>query len=491
MMNERIKSWLSAPVFQDDEDKTRKARILHLLQSSMLAALLLATLGAFFVFVNKALSLVLITIMFAFVLVSYGLAIRGRILAASRMFVSELWVIFSLTVLFTGRFNTSYVSLHLAVVVMAGILLGLRPAITFSALSIFLGLGLAVMESMGLSLPRYFPVLPMAGWFTWVLSFVLILAPLTPTIQDIAQSAAALREQQRFIESILAATPNIIHIYDLQEQRSLFSSHSLIAALGYTAEETKPSGHAFLKQLFHPEDYAELLNLHGQWKTAKSGEALTAEYRLRHKDNEWRWFMERNMIFRRNVDGTAQQLAGTITDITERKQLETELERLATTDPLTGALNRRQLIHLAEIELKRARRYGHPTSAIMLDVDHFKQINDTHGHTAGDKVLVELTQLLKRKARVSDLVTRYGGEEFMVVLPETTLTAAQEIAERIRHTVAETSFIIEGQTIRFTVSLGVTSSETVGQDFEALLKETDRLLYQAKQTGRNRVSTST
>ena len=176
-----------------------------------------------------------------------------------------------------------------------------------------------------------------------------------------------------------------------------------------------------------------------------------------------------------------------VRDITERKRLEVELERLATADPLTGILNRRQLIHLVEIELERARRYGHPTSAILLDVDYFKEINDTFGHTVGDKVLVEMAQLLIEKARTSDLVARYGGEEFMLILPETTIAGAQDIAERIRSTVAETSFIVEGQTIRFTVSLGVTSSESAGDDFESLLKESDRMLYRAKQLGRNRV----
>jgi len=176
-----------------------------------------------------------------------------------------------------------------------------------------------------------------------------------------------------------------------------------------------------------------------------------------------------------------------IRDITERKKLELELERLATTDPLTGVLNRRQLTHLVEIELERARRYGHPISAILLDVDYFKQINDTHGHIAGDKVLVELAQLLAGNARANDLVVRYGGEEFMLILPETTIKDALEIAERIRRTVANTPFIVEGKTIHFTISLGVASSERAGKDFESLLKETDQFLYQAKQSGRDQV----
>jgi len=180
-------------------------------------------------------------------------------------------------------------------------------------------------------------------------------------------------------------------------------------------------------------------------------------------------------------------ILGTLRDITERKRMESELERLATTDPLTGVHNRREFARLAEIELERARRYKHPTSAIMLDADHFKEINDTYGHAAGDRALVVLAQLLNKEVRASDLVARYGGEEFMLLLTETTITSAQGIAERIRRAVADMPVKLDDQTIRFTVSLGVTSSESVGQDLESLLKEADRLLYQAKQSGRNQV----
>jgi diguanylate cyclase (GGDEF)-like protein len=174
-------------------------------------------------------------------------------------------------------------------------------------------------------------------------------------------------------------------------------------------------------------------------------------------------------------------------DITDRKRAEKLWKELAATDPLTGLLNRRELFRRAEMELERARRYKHPIANILLDVDHFKNINDTYGHTAGDSVRVSLAQLLTREIRAVDLAARYGGEEFMLLLPETSLEQACGIAKRICSTVADTPVMVDGQTIRFTISLGVTSSENVGNDFESLLKESDRLLYQAKQSGRNRV----
>ncbi len=186
----------------------------------------------------------------------------------------------------------------------------------------------------------------------------------------------------------------------------------------------------------------------------------------------------------------ASRLADMIWDITERKRMEAELERLATTDALTGVLNRRELARRAEIELKRARRHQRPTAVIMMDIDHFKDVNDTYGHPVGDSVLVSMARLLTSEVRTFDLVGRYGGEEFILFLPETNIGMAQGIAERIRRAVADTPVMVDNQTIRFTLSLGVTSSESVGQDFESLLKEADRLLYQAKQSGRNRVAAS-
>ena len=483
-MNALLKSWLSVPVFLHDEDQTKKAKILHLLQISMLVTLLLAFFGVFVIFVNKTLTLALIIAMLVFLLASYWLSLRGHFFAASLLFVSELWVVFSIIILLTGRFNTSYVSLHLAVVVMAGVLLGMRPTIIFSLLSILFGLGLAILESAGYPLTRHFLVQPLAGWFTWVLSFILILTPLTPTIQNIVRSIVALRDKQRFIESILAATPNIIHIFDLQERRSIFSSRSLLATLGYTPEQFQSTDGA---DLLHPEDRMQQANLYKLAETAKDGETLTAEYRMRSSGNDWHWFLERDMVFERGAKDEPQKLIGIIIDITERKQLEAELERLATIDPLTGVLNRRQLVSLATVELARAHRYGHPTSVVMLDIDFFKKINDTYGHVTGDSVLAGLAHLLTELSRTSDLVARFGGEEFVLLLPETNLIDAQEVAERIRQKVANTPFVVDGQAIRITVSLGVTNSERSGQDFASLLKDADHLLYQAKQSGRDRV----
>jgi diguanylate cyclase (GGDEF)-like protein/PAS domain S-box-containing protein len=253
---------------------------------------------------------------------------------------------------------------------------------------------------------------------------------------------------------------------------------------GYTFEEAVGQNPRILKSEHTPrEEYRQM------WQAITSGKIWKGEFLNKKKNGDIYW-EQATIAPVLGADGKILNFIAIKEDITEQKQMAAELNRLATTDPLTGAINRRELLRRAEIELERAHRYKHPLSTVMLDIDHFKDVNDTYGHTTGDRVLVSLADLLTREVRTSDSVARYGGEEFMLLLPETTMTNAQDTAERIRRAVADISFMVDGQTIRFTVSLGVTSSESVGLDLEALLKEADRLLYRAKQSGRNRVVAS-
>jgi two-component system, cell cycle response regulator len=166
------------------------------------------------------------------------------------------------------------------------------------------------------------------------------------------------------------------------------------------------------------------------------------------------------------------------------------LEALAHTDPLTQLLNRRALTVRLVAELERVRRYNAPLTVLMIDVDHFKLVNDTYGHIAGDLVLEELGLTLQRAARSVDTVARYGGEEFVVALPETGEQGAMSFAERLRTKVEWNSFSIgKGQTIRVTVSVGLATFEGVRvETAEDLLDAADKALYRAKQSGRNVVA---
>jgi len=181
--------------------------------------------------------------------------------------------------------------------------------------------------------------------------------------------------------------------------------------------------------------------------------------------------------------------AGSVRDITERKQNDEALKRLANTDGLTGVLNRRRFMELSRQEVARSHRYGGPLSLIMLDVDHFKAVNDSFGHEVGDEVLVSLSQVCRQVLRQVDLFGRVGGEEFMALLPETGLEAAAMVAERLRNALAAHAVSASKPEVRVTISLGVAQlgPETRLND---LMRLADDAMYQAKQNGRNRVEIS-
>jgi two-component system cell cycle response regulator len=179
----------------------------------------------------------------------------------------------------------------------------------------------------------------------------------------------------------------------------------------------------------------------------------------------------------------ARELAGPIRIAT----LIEESERLATTDPLTGLMNRRAATAVLEIEIARSSRYGHPLSLLVLDVDHFKAVNDKRGHLAGDAVLAALGQLLGSLRRKSDIVARWGGEEFLLALTSTDLDGGKVLADRLRLAVERMKIAdANGSPIPITISVGI-ASHAPGQTLEGLIDCADRAMYAAKSAGRNRV----
>jgi diguanylate cyclase (GGDEF)-like protein/PAS domain S-box-containing protein len=177
-----------------------------------------------------------------------------------------------------------------------------------------------------------------------------------------------------------------------------------------------------------------------------------------------------------------------VRDISERKALLAELERQAHIDYLTGIANRRYFMELGEIELARAQRYGCRLSVFMLDIDYFKSINDTHGHAVGDKVLQRIGGLFAETLREIDISGRLGGEEFAVLLPETSHDEAVEVAERLRAEIARSKIPLEsGLPLQFTICIGIASLKEKNTNIDTLLNLADKALYRAKQTGRNKI----
>jgi diguanylate cyclase (GGDEF)-like protein len=195
-------------------------------------------------------------------------------------------------------------------------------------------------------------------------------------------------------------------------------------------------------------------------------------------------------------DGT-EALIGTVKDITSRvmadrtlKNLLAEKERLSITDELTSLRNRRYVLQFLEPELARAKRYNTHLSLVMLDLDQFKQINDSYGHLLGDESLRVVSGILKREVRESDVVARYGGDEFMLVLPQTNLQQALVLAERVRSQIAERSLKTpDDEILSLTVSLGVSTVKIASDTMTDLIRRADHGLLRAKKLGRDRVET--
>ena len=162
-----------------------------------------------------------------------------------------------------------------------------------------------------------------------------------------------------------------------------------------------------------------------------------------------------------------------------------EIYRLMITDGLTGAATRRAFLEFLERELLRAKRHGRPLSLVMVDIDNFREVNETHGHLAGDHVLRGVAAVVRGEVRGDELFARYGGDEFAVVLPETILEDAARFCERIRAKVEKQTFAWQEQVLPVTLSIGGAATET-DDDQAALLSRVDARLYEAKRTGRNR-----
>ena len=233
----------------------------------------------------------------------------------------------------------------------------------------------------------------------------------------------------------------------------------------------------------HPRDlpaFRDALRAHLENRTP----FFESEYRLRHKDENWNWVLVRGKVIERGRRGQPVRACGIAMDIGQRKQMEEELRRLATTDPLTGAFNRRHLLEVVETETSRAQRYARPLSLIMFDIDHFKRINDSFGHDRGDAVLKGVAAIARQRLRHSDIFTRWGGEEFMILATETALSQAIVLAETLRAALRQSPFPDVGPV---TASFGVAQyrpDETVDQ----WLKRVDDLVYQVKRGGRDQIS---
>lgn len=219
------------------------------------------------------------------------------------------------------------------------------------------------------------------------------------------------------------------------------------------------------------------------------GKATHVEAAFKHKNGTIVW-ISTSAVIRFDADGKPMYIEGVARDISERKRIEEQLTILSRIDALTGAYNRRYFMDKCDELIKMLKRYKHPASMLMMDLDHFKKINDTYGHHVGDLALIAFTKVCQKETRESDVLGRLGGEEYGLMLPETTIHNAQALAERIRMNTAAIEIPAGKNKIKITVSIGLVELSTKKQTLDDALRRADQAMYQAKEKGRNQVVTS-
>jgi len=270
------------------------------------------------------------------------------------------------------------------------------------------------------------------------------------------------------------------------KQNILLYNDSASRIFGYSADEILGKGlNTLLPERVHANhEIAVKAFGGGQEQSRTMGKGNQQIYGLRKNGSE---FVSNTMIMNVRIGLKSYSIA-IVRDISENKKTEEELLRLAATDPLTGAFNRREFKSLSEQERMRSQRYGRPLSILMMDLDKFKVINDTHGHAVGDEALKHFTLMCTNALRNVDVFGRWGGEEFVVLLPETDIEGAAIIAERIRKAVSESTFIAEGKTLSISVSIGVAQYKEGEISVDMPLARADEGVYEAKEAGRDRIA---
>ncbi len=300
----------------------------------------------------------------------------------------------------------------------------------------------------------------------------------------LADSQARLAAREQWLRSILEASPSALGLAELDSGRLRYANPDLAALLGVPLATLNdlPVSELFMD----PEDWPRLRRA-----VREAGTLRELEFALRRPDGSNCWGALSATLLSGNGERDDEVLLS-LTDVTARHARELRLEEEAGTDPLTGLANRRRFFERGGEAYELAQRHARPMSLLMLDIDHFKQINDSYGHPVGDQVLVRLARLLETSRRQGDLPARLGGEEFAILLPETPLPQALEAAERIREAVENAPLTLDdSRMVPYTVSIGVAEMQSHDQDLPLLLIAADAALYRAKDEGRNRVVAET
>jgi diguanylate cyclase (GGDEF)-like protein/PAS domain S-box-containing protein len=301
-------------------------------------------------------------------------------------------------------------------------------------------------------------------------------------LAELEYEVAALRESERKYRQIADHSGDCLWIMDLATLRFTYVSPSVMEIYGATPEETMAQS---IHEVMPPHSLETVTKLLEEELASDAGETADprrtriVEIQEYRKDGSLVW-IENILSFMRDEQQQPVAIMGVSRDASKRRSMTEELQTLAITDPLTGAFNRRHFMEELQREMNRSNRYGVTFSLIMLDIDHFKDVNDRFGHETGDRVLKALVELIRKRIRASDLLVRWGGEEFMILLINTTLSQAITEAGNFLERLRTCPFPEIGL---MTASFGVTQYRDQ-ESVDALLSRVDDLMYRAKRGGR-------
>jgi two-component system, cell cycle response regulator len=292
-----------------------------------------------------------------------------------------------------------------------------------------------------------------------------------------------LSERERRLNALINALPTLTFVYN--------QKGNYLEVMGnnpdlFVMEPSKMIGKNVTEIL--PPDVAALF-IQSIQAVLQTNQTKIIEYQLKLRNVKSLWFEGRLAVLEQDSDGGGKVICVT-SEITERVELFKLVEHMAIQDPLTNCFNRRHFLTQAESEISRGLRFSRPASLLMIDIDHFKRVNDRYGHPVGDQVLIGVVNIIRKSIRALDILGRYGGEEFILLLPETDTSGALVVAEKLRRTIEMSGIPTNQGIIPITISVGISClDQEKGRknSTEAFISEADEALYLAKMNGRNQV----
>ena len=296
-----------------------------------------------------------------------------------------------------------------------------------------------------------------------------------------AAEARMIGQEQQLLTAINASSDGLWDWDMLTDY--VYMSESWKKMLGYGSEELNNHVDTW-KSSVHPDDIDYVFQALEEHLAGKR-ERYQAEYRLRNRNGHYLWVKDTGCISQFDENGHPIRVTGLVTDITDYKNIEKKLLTFASYDELTGLRNRRECTRMFNEYLNLAKRKSSSFSIAMFDLDFFKEVNDKYGHLAGDQVLKNVANQLIRMLRSSDFLFRWGGEEFLLICPDTTLEELHQLANKLRKNIKKIVTIFDDNKISITASFGLAAFPNQGQDQKGLLLIADSELYRAKSKGRD------